>query len=84
VPCGPRRCAAALEAAGQAADLTRAGTHPVSGSNVVYLMHDYSWFHPSGQSQADYFASMRPFQPEVAGQGPGMSRIEGARAGGSR
>ena len=41
-----------------AADLTRAGAHPVTGSNVVYSMHDYSWFHPSGQSQADYFAWM--------------------------
>ena len=41
-----------------AADLTRAGARPVTGSNVVYSMHDYSWFHPSGQSQADYFASM--------------------------
>ena len=41
-----------------AADLTRAGAHPVTGGNVVYSVHDYSWFHPSGQSQADYFASM--------------------------
>jgi len=41
-----------------AADLTRAGARPVTGGNVVYSMHDYSWFHPSGQSQADYFASM--------------------------
>ena len=41
-----------------AADLTLAGAHPVTGGNVVYSIHDYSWFHPSGQSQADYFASM--------------------------
>ena len=41
-----------------AADLTGAGARPVTGSNIVYSMHDYSWFHPSGQSQADYFTSM--------------------------
>ena len=36
-----------------AADLTRAAAHPVTGGNIVYSMHDYSWYHPSGQSQAD-------------------------------
>ena len=44
-----------------AADLT--GTRkklvtPAKGNCVVYSMHDYSWFHPSGQSQADYIAAM--------------------------
>jgi endoglucanase len=41
-----------------ATDLKGAKAHPVTGSNVVYSMHDYPWFHPSGQSQADYFAAM--------------------------
>ena len=40
-----------------AGDLTGAGAHPVTparAGTVVYSMHDYAWFHPSGQSQADY------------------------------
>jgi endoglucanase len=44
-----------------AADLTAAGAHPVTpgrGGCVVYSMHDYAWFHPSGQQQADYISSM--------------------------
>jgi len=44
-----------------AADLTRTATHPVTPANgncVVYSMHDYSWFHPTGQSQADYITAM--------------------------
>jgi len=41
-----------------ATDLKGAKAHPVTGSNVVYSMHDYPWFHPSGQSQADYVAAM--------------------------
>ncbi len=46
------------EGLGYAADLTKAGTHPVTGGNIVYSAHDYSWFHPSGQAQAAYSAQM--------------------------
>jgi hypothetical protein len=41
-----------------AGDLTKAGSHPVTGPGVVYSVHDYSWFHPPGQAQADYFTQM--------------------------
>lgn len=41
-----------------AGDLTKAGSHPVTGRNIVYEMHDYSWYHPSGQSQAAYITQM--------------------------
>lgn len=43
-----------------AADLSQAGAHPVgTGPGTCYSLHDYPWFnHPSGQSQADYFAQM--------------------------
>jgi endoglucanase len=42
-----------------AADLTAAGTDPVTApGKVVYSLHDYAWYHPSGQSQADYIAAM--------------------------
>ena len=42
-------------------DLTAAGAQPVTPAKpgkVVYSMHDYAWYHPSGQSQADYITSM--------------------------
>ena len=42
-----------------AADLTKAGAQPVgTGSGTVYSLHDYSWYHPAGQSQAAYNAQM--------------------------
>lgn len=44
-----------------ASDLSAAGAHPVTPGKsgpVVYSMHDYGWFHPSGQDQADYIAAM--------------------------
>jgi endoglucanase len=44
-----------------ASDLTKAGAHPVTPTRpgkVVYSVHDYSWFHPAGQSQQDYITSM--------------------------
>jgi endoglucanase len=42
-----------------AADLTKAGAHPVGIGGTVYSMHDYSWFsHPDGQSQSAYFTQM--------------------------
>lgn len=41
-----------------AGDLTQAGTHPVTGPGIIYSVHDYSWFHPAGQGQAAYVASM--------------------------
>lgn len=31
---------------------------PGHGNCVVYSMHDYAWYHPSGQSQADYITAM--------------------------
>ena len=31
---------------------------PAKGNCVVYSMHDYAWFHPSGQSRADYITAM--------------------------
>lgn len=41
-----------------AGDLTGWAAHPVTGSNVVASLHDYSWFHPAGQTQASYDAQM--------------------------
>jgi endoglucanase len=44
-----------------AADLTGTKTKlvtPATGNCVVYSMHDYAWFHPAGQSQADYITAM--------------------------
>jgi endoglucanase len=31
---------------------------PGHGNCVVYSMHDYAWYHPSGQSRADYITAM--------------------------
>jgi endoglucanase len=45
-----------------AADLTGVARHPVRlehPGKVVYSMHDYSWFHPRGQSRSAYFDQMR-------------------------
>ncbi len=44
-----------------AGDLTGARNNlvtPAKGDCVVYSMHDYSWFHPAGQSQAGYITAM--------------------------
>lgn len=41
-----------------ATDLTQAGTHPVSGGDIVYSLHDYSWFHPGNLTQAQYGQAM--------------------------
>jgi endoglucanase len=44
-----------------AADLTGVARYPVQlerPGKVVYSMHDYSWFHPTGQSRASYFEQM--------------------------
>jgi endoglucanase len=44
-----------------AANLTGAKTKlvtPAKGNCVVYSMHDYSWFHSAGQSQAAYITAM--------------------------
>jgi endoglucanase len=45
-----------------AADLTGVSSCPVRlerPGKVVYSMHDYSWFHPGGQSRQAYFDQMR-------------------------
>ena len=44
-----------------AGDLLGVATHPVQlerPGKVVYSMHDYSWFHPKGQSTASYIEEM--------------------------
>ena len=44
-----------------AANLTGTTTKlvtPAHGNCVVYSMHDYSWYHPARQSQADYITAM--------------------------
>jgi endoglucanase len=44
-----------------AADLTGVARHPVRlerPGQVVYSMHDYSWFHPARQSRSAYFDQM--------------------------
>lgn len=49
------------EGLGFAADLTGVAAHPVRlerPGKVVYSMHDYSWFHPGGQSRAAYLDQM--------------------------
>jgi len=45
-----------------AGDLGGVAAYPVTlarPGKVVYSCHDYPWYHPSGQSRADYLASMR-------------------------
>jgi endoglucanase len=54
-----------------AADLTGVGRHPVRlerPGKVVYGMHDYSWFHPRGQSRAAYFDQMNKAGGYLLGQ----------------
>jgi len=49
------------EGLGYAADLTGVARHPVRlerPGKVVYSLHDYSWFHPAGQSRQAYFDQM--------------------------
>jgi endoglucanase len=49
------------EGTGFAADLTGVARHPVRlehPGKVVYSLHDYSWFHPSGQPRSAYFDQM--------------------------
>jgi aryl-phospho-beta-D-glucosidase BglC (GH1 family) len=49
------------EGLGYATDLSGVASHPVQltqANKVVYSMHDYSWFHAQGQSQAAYTAQM--------------------------
>jgi endoglucanase len=49
------------EGLGYATNLSGVATHPVKltqANKVVYSMHDYSWFHAQGQSQADYATQM--------------------------
>ena len=44
-----------------ATDLTGVAGHPVTleqPGKVVYSMHDYSWFHPNGQSRSAYLDQM--------------------------
>jgi endoglucanase len=45
------------EGLGYATDLSGVASHPVrltQANKVVYSMHDYSWFHAQGQTQAAY------------------------------
>ncbi len=46
------------EGLGYAADLTKAGTQPVTGTDIVYSLHDYSWVHPQNMTQSDYDTAM--------------------------
>jgi endoglucanase len=49
------------EGLGYATNLQGVASHPVKlgqGNKVVYSMHDYSWFHPQGQSAAAYAQAM--------------------------
>jgi aryl-phospho-beta-D-glucosidase BglC (GH1 family) len=50
------------EGLGYAADLTGVAGHPVRlerPGQVVYSVHDYSWFHPAGQPRQAYLEQMR-------------------------
>jgi len=49
------------EGLGFAADLVGVARHPVRlerPGKVVYSLHDYSWFHPTGQRRSAYFDQM--------------------------
>jgi endoglucanase len=49
------------EGLGYATDLSGVASHPVKlaqANKVVYSMHDYSWFHPANQTQAEYAQAM--------------------------
>jgi aryl-phospho-beta-D-glucosidase BglC (GH1 family) len=49
------------EGVGFAADLTGVARHPVRlehPGKVVYSLHDYSWYHPTGQPRTTYFDQM--------------------------
>lgn len=47
-------CLIICEGLSYAADLSRAGALPVGGPNIIYSVHDYSWFHenPDGSQQS--------------------------------
>jgi len=64
-----------------AADLSAAATHPVRlerPGKVVYSLHDYSWFHPRGQSRAAYFDQMNKAGGYLLGeQGDGIDGVDG-------
>lgn len=51
-------CLCFCEGLSYAGDLTGWKAAPVGRGNTVASMHDYSWFHPAGQSQAAYEAQM--------------------------
>jgi endoglucanase len=54
-----------------AADLTGVARHPVrleQPGKVVYSMHDYSWFHPRGQSRSAYFDQMKKAGGYILGE----------------
>jgi len=49
------------EGLGYATNLAGVASHPVKlaqGNKVVYSMHDYSWFHAQGQTEAAYAQAM--------------------------
>jgi len=49
------------EGLGYATNLQGVASHPVrlaAANKVVYSMHDYSWFHPQGQTEAAYAQAM--------------------------
>ena len=62
-----------------AADLTAVARHPVRlerPGQVVYGLHDYSWFHPAGQSRSAYFDQMNKAGGYLLGdQGDGMAPL---------
>jgi endoglucanase len=62
-----------------AADLTAVARHPVRlerPGKVVYGMHDYSWFHPRGQSRSAYFDQMNQAGGYLlGGQADGMAPL---------
>jgi endoglucanase len=51
-------CLIFCEGLNYASDLTGWKAHPVTGPGIVASVHDYSWFHPAGQSVTDYYAQM--------------------------
>jgi endoglucanase len=65
-----------------AADLSAAAAHPVRlqrPGKVVYSLHDYSWFHPRGQSRAAYFDQMTKAGGYLlGGHGGGIDGVDGA------
>jgi endoglucanase len=59
------------EGLGYATDLSGVASHPVRlthPNKVVYSMHDYSWFHPQGQSAAAYAEQMNKAGGYILGE----------------